>query len=148
MTSTYAPLPHTVFSPTRPAPIAPAPVPIAARDRVAARPVPMSRPVPMAKVYRRRRLVVLAAVAIVIGSVLGLVSFVGSADATPTAEGRAAEAVVVVVESGDTLWSIAQDLAPDTDPREMVHRLSDLVPSSTLQPGQEIVVPGYWIASS
>jgi len=97
----------------------------------------------MAKVYRRRRAVVLVAVALVAGLLLALVPFVGSADATPTAEGRAEEAIVVTVESGDTLWAIAQEIAPGADTREVIHRLGDLVPSSSLQPGQQIVVPGY-----
>ena len=62
-----------------------------------------------ANVYRRRRL---AALAIVAGLVLGVVSFMQQADATPTPEGQLTESVSVVVQPGDTLWGIAS--APGT----------------------------------
>ena len=93
-------------------------------------------------VYRRRRLVALA---LIVGLVLGVVSFMRSADATPTAEGQQAEAVTVVVQPGDTLWAIASELAPDADPRPLVARLTELTGSASLQPGQQIVVPGAWL---
>ena len=93
-------------------------------------------------VYRRRRLVALA---LVVGLVLGVVSFVGSADATPTPEGELAESVTVVVQPGDTLWGIAGALDPAGDRRELVDRLVGLAGSTSLQPGQELVVPGHWL---
>ena len=94
------------------------------------------------EVYRRRRLVVLA---LLVGLVLGIVSFMGSADATPTPEGQLAESVTVVVQPGDTLWGIATELDPDGDPRALVDRLVDLAGSSALQPGQQLVIPGHWL---
>ena len=93
-------------------------------------------------VYRRRRLVALA---LVIGLLLGVVSFVSSADATPTLEGQRAESVTVVVQPGDTLWGIAVELDPDGDPRMLVDRLGGLADSSSLQPGQRLVIPGHWL---
>ena len=89
--------------------------------------------------YRRRRLAVLAVVA---GMVLGLASFGRQADATPTAEARAADAIIVIVQPGDTLWAIAESLDPGADPRSLVDALSDLAGSSSLQPGQQLVIPG------
>jgi nucleoid-associated protein YgaU len=94
------------------------------------------------EVYRRRRLVALA---LLIGLALGVVSFMGSADATPTPEGQLAESVTVVVQPGDTLWAIASELDPDGDPRVLVDRLVDLTGSSALQPGQELVIPSHWL---
>ena len=81
-------------------------------------------------------------VAVVIGLVLGLASFGRSADATSTPEAVAAEAVLVVVQPGDTLWSIAQTLSPDTDPRPLVAALQQLAGPGSLQPGQLLTVPG------
>ena len=97
---------------------------------------------PQAEVYRRRRLVALA---LIVGLVLGAVSFMQQADATPTPEGQLAESVTVVVQPGDTLWGIATTLAPDADPRGLVDQLTDLAGGSQLQPGQQLVVPGHWL---
>ncbi len=93
-----------------------------------------------AEVYRVRRLVV---VAIAFGLVLGVMSFGRQADAALTPEARAADAVVVIVQPGDTLWGIAQTLRPADDPRGLVDQLSELAGSTSLQPGQEIVIPGH-----
>lgn len=105
-----------------------------------AEPVAAVRPVRAdAGVYRRRRLV---AIAMVVGVVLGLLSFGREAGANRTAEAEAAAAVTVVVQPGDTLWDIARSLAPGEDPRPLADSLSDLAGGTSLQPGQRIVVPG------
>lgn len=109
---------------------APPATPTATR-RAAARPVGP-------EVYRRRRLVVVAAV---VGLLLGLASF-GQADATPTAEARSAAAVLIVVQPGDTLWTIADSLVDGTDLRPLVAELAEIAGGATLQPGQLLRVPG------
>lgn len=114
------------LSATSPGAFAPSPV------------APVARPLDP-EVYRRRRL---AAVAVVVGLLLGLASFGRQADATPTAEAEAAEAVLVVVQPGDTLWTIAQSLVDDADPRPLVAELTDLAGGATIQPGQLLRVPG------
>ncbi len=50
---------------------------------------------------------------------------------------------VVVVQAGDSLWSIAQDVAPAADPRETIARIRDLngMRNATVIPGQSVVVP-------
>ena len=121
MTAAFAPQPgFTDFSDFAPASVRP--------DR------PLSP-----EVYRRRRLAVLA---LVVGLVLGLASFGRSADATPTPESRAAEAVLVVVQPGDSLWSIAESLAPGSDPRPLVVELREIAGPGSLQPGQLLTIPG------
>lgn len=52
-------------------------------------------------------------------------------------------AAVVVVQSGESLWSIAQQVAPGTDPREMVSRIRDLngMADAVVTPGQSLLVP-------
>lgn len=49
----------------------------------------------------------------------------------------------VVVEHGDSLWVIAQRVAPASDPREVVHRMRELngLRSNLIQPGQVLLVP-------
>ena len=47
----------------------------------------------------------------------------------------------VVVQPGDTLWSIAADVAPDADVRITVDQLIALNGASPIIPGQELVLP-------
>ena len=91
------------------------------------------------EVYRRRRLVV---VAVALGLLLGSASFGRQADATPTAEAQVAEAVLVVVQPGDTLWTIADSLVEGADLRPLVAELTEIAGGATLQPGQLLRVPG------
>jgi nucleoid-associated protein YgaU len=48
-----------------------------------------------------------------------------------------------VVRPGDTLWSIATELAPETDPRVVVHALASAndVDPGALVPGQRLSIP-------
>jgi LysM repeat protein len=61
--------------------------------------------------------------------------------------GRAAPAAaevgtrVYVVQSGDTLWSIARQLQPRGDPRPMVDQLATQVRGGSVQAGQRLVLP-------
>lgn len=69
------------------------------------------------------------------------------------ASGAAADAAVglriapatatVVVQPGESLWSIARVLAPGEDPRGMVHRIQELngIGDWPIVPGQRLVVP-------
>jgi nucleoid-associated protein YgaU len=49
----------------------------------------------------------------------------------------------VVVQSGDTLWSIASSLAGDADVRAVVYRIQQLnaLEGADLVPGQVLVLP-------
>jgi len=57
--------------------------------------------------------------------------------------GAAGEPVAVVVGSGDTLWGIAQEIAPDRDPRSVVQQIRSLndLGTRSIVPGQSILVP-------
>jgi len=69
------------------------------------------------------------------------------------ASGAAADAAVglsvapatetLVVQQGDSLWSIASELDPGADPRGMVHRIQELngIGDWPIVPGQRLVVP-------
>ena len=97
-----------------------------------------ARPVP-AHVYRRRRLVVMAVLIVVVSCVVLLASRVGQADAG--LDGPGPSAPVYVVQPGDTLWSIAAQLDPGNDPRELVGRLTESAGGADLVPGQRIELP-------
>ncbi len=54
-----------------------------------------------------------------------------------------AEQVYYSVHSGDTLWKIASELAPDQDPRDFISELVELnqITSANLTPGQKLLIP-------
>ena len=99
-----------------------------------------TRVVRPAEVYRRRRLLVLA---VVMSLLVGLWSFWRSAQPADTAETRSPDAIVVVVQPGDTLWAIASWLDPGSDPRSLVDALSGIAGSDTLRPGQRLIIPSH-----
>ncbi|HWS50423.1 MAG TPA: LysM peptidoglycan-binding domain-containing protein [Microbacterium sp.] len=49
----------------------------------------------------------------------------------------------VTVMPGDTLWSIAVDVAPEADPREVIGEISrlNLLQDGVVQAGQELAIP-------
>ncbi|MGI9137114.1 MAG: LysM peptidoglycan-binding domain-containing protein [Candidatus Nanopelagicales bacterium] len=64
-----------------------------------------------------------------------------SADASATAGGPATASVVV--QAGDSLWTIAKSLQPNGDPRSMMQTLTELngLEGGALIPGQQLIVP-------
>lgn len=55
-----------------------------------------------------------------------------------------AETATVTVKSGDTLWAVAGDVAPDADPRvtvEQIKELNGLRSAGDIRPGDLLVVP-------
>jgi LysM repeat protein len=93
-------------------------------------------------------------VAIVVFGTIGLIRFVqgpigsegvaasaGPAAAPPSEVAPAPGDRVVVAEPGDTLWSIAAELAPGEDPRPIVSALIEANGGPSLQIGQQIVIP-------
>lgn len=77
-----------------------------------------------------------AAVALV---VVGGLGWLGQA---PSA-GVPAETAVIRVGAGETVWDVAQRVAPKSDQRAVVERIQQLngIAGSAIQPGQELQVP-------
>jgi LysM domain len=92
-----------------------------------------------AVVYRRRRLV---AAALGLGLVLTAAhaGFALGGSTTTPGRGPHPHMETVVVQSGDTLWTIAQRLEPGSDPRSLVDKLSAQLGTSDLQPGMKLRV--------
>ncbi len=86
--------------------------------------------------FRRRRLAALLGVVAVVfmvgraGAALG-----GESLATP---GRAPSVTRYVVQPGDTLWSVAHRLSPESDPREVIDTLTKVRGDGPLMPGEEL----------
>ena len=101
-----------------------------------------ARPWASPAVYRRRR-------AAVVGALLVLLAFASLAlqlaagNGSSGSEARPVATVSVVVAPGDSVWSIAADLAPTSDPRPVVDAIVAANGGSSLVPGQrlELVLP-------
>lgn len=117
----------------------PARVPTAAPGaRVAVLHAPQREAAPVR--LTRRGVVVLGLLVAVVGGVL---VWLAAASAPSDAAGPSGAApAVVTVTSGDTLWSIASRVAPDTDPRAEVEHLRRLnhLDDVALVPGQQLRV--------
>ena len=110
--------------------------------------VPAHRPRPRPQrpdpaTVARRRLVVLAGLAFFVCLALVLVQRLDTAGVptgTPSPTERIGHAVHVV-QPGETLWDIAEAVAPDADPRVVVALLVEHNGDAPLQVGQRLVLP-------
>ena len=91
--------------------------------------------------------VVAVAVSAVLLMVIGLRMLQGgppaemSADTSVVAAAAEPGETVLVVQSGDSLWAIAESLAPGRDPRPIVDALADRNGGTVLRAGDVLVVP-------
>lgn len=95
---------------------------------------------PSVHLTRRGRFWLLALLVVVL---LGAFSLGRSAtQAAPVAQ-AGPDIEQTTVQAGESLWSVAQRIAPDNDPREVIaqiRRLNDLA-GSQLQVGQQLLLP-------
>lgn len=95
---------------------------------------------PSVATYRRRRLAtVLLGLAMVVMAGRAAAGAVGGASPAPAH--RPPSTVTHVVRPGDSLWSIAAEVAPDRDPRDVVDALQSTRQGAALIPGEQIVWP-------
>jgi hypothetical protein len=89
-------------------------------------------------VFWRRRLIAAAlGLGLVLAGVRAGNALGGSTTSTPE---RRPHVVEVVAQSGDTLWSIAERLAPGTDPRKVVDELAAQRGTADVRAGELIEV--------
>ncbi|MCO7221981.1 LysM peptidoglycan-binding domain-containing protein, partial [Klenkia sp. PcliD-1-E] len=103
---------------------------------------PEERPPVPVRLTRRGR-VVLGGLGVV--TAVAVAALVGPAVSGSSAgpELELAGRATVTVHSGDTLWSIARDVAPASDPREVVDALqaANGLSGADLVPGQVLLLP-------
>jgi hypothetical protein len=92
----------------------------------------------------RRVITFLIAVPLALAAFFAIVS-AGQAAATNSAAVTDTSHTWITVESGETLWSLAYEIAPTKDPRDVIAEIVSLNQlNSDLQPGQRIALPtGY-----
>lgn len=80
---------------------------------------------------------------LLLGSVLALSIVFGSGSVASPERGQAPATATVVVTSGASLWSIADEIAAPGETREVMYEIQRLngLESSVLVPGQTLVVP-------
>jgi hypothetical protein len=90
----------------------------------------------------RRVLAAIAAAPVAAGLALAIVSG-GGALASREDGAPAGTFDTVTVMSGESLWSIAEDVAPAADPRDVVDAIIDLnqLPSSAVAAGERLAIP-------
>ncbi|MDR6970974.1 LysM peptidoglycan-binding domain-containing protein [Leifsonia shinshuensis] len=94
------------------------------------------------RLTRRGRAVLSALVALplVIGA---LVFALNGGGAVANGEQTHVSFQYVTVESGDSLWSVAERVAPNADPRDVIADLVSLngLESAVVSPGQQLAIP-------
>jgi nucleoid-associated protein YgaU len=90
---------------------------------------------------RRRRTLLAAMALLVVVLALPLSGTGGHSHATGSALAGANGVTTYTVKPGDTLWTIAEQVAPTADPRPLVAQMAARIGSETVVPGERIVVP-------
>ena len=125
----------------------PRPVDLATVEAIPLRPVPRALPDRPTRIRRRRLVALIVAVALFAAATAGRALLGAAASVEPSspppvdtpASSPAGE--TYVVRPGDTLWSIAAAIAPDSDPRPVVDALRDANGGRPeLQVGERLVV--------
>lgn len=100
------------------------------------------------RITARGRRVVAFVVALPLAVALGIAAVGGGAAlASGDAGAPAGSFTEITVMSGETLWSIAEDIAPAADPRDVVAEITRLnaLQGGSLAAGQRIAIPAEYI---
>ncbi|WP_052129126.1 hypothetical protein [Clavibacter michiganensis] len=94
------------------------------------------------RITRRGRVVLTALVAAPLALGAGLVALNGGA-AVASKDASGATFQYVTVSSGQSLWDLAEEIAPSADPRDVIASVVDLnrLPTSDVAAGQQLAVP-------
>ncbi len=89
---------------------------------------------PSAATFTRRRIAVVVGIALAVFMMGRVGAALGSS--SPFASERRPSVVKHLVAPGDTLWTVANKIAPHEDPRLVVDALADVRGTSPLMPGE------------
>ncbi|GAA2233289.1 LysM peptidoglycan-binding domain-containing protein [Herbiconiux moechotypicola] len=95
------------------------------------------------RITARGRRVLAALIALPIVAALGTAALLGGGAAIAGADSSTTSFEYVTVTGGQTLWGIAETLAPEADPRDVIAEIMSLnqLTESSVQPGQRIAIP-------
>jgi len=102
-------------------------------------------PQPRLRITRRGRAVLTLLVAVPL-AIAAAVTGIGALGAAAGTQGSAATFQYVTVEPGESLWQVAQEVAPAADPRDVVADILTLnnLSSGEVQPGQRLAIPAQY----
>ena len=102
-------------------------------------------PQPRLRITRRGRAVLTLLVAVPL-AIAAAVTGIGALGAAAGTQGSAATFSYVTVEPGESLWQVAQEVAPAADPRDVVADILTLnnLSSGEVQPGQRLAIPAQY----
>ncbi|WGD38288.1 LysM peptidoglycan-binding domain-containing protein [Lysinibacter sp. HNR] len=95
------------------------------------------------RLTRRGRFVITAFIALLL-LVIGLWGFFfASSTANAVSDHSDTAFDYVTIQSGETLWGLAESLDPSSDPRDVIHEIMSLnrLGSAQLEPGQQLAIP-------
>ncbi|MEK9897669.1 MAG: LysM peptidoglycan-binding domain-containing protein [Actinomycetota bacterium] len=95
------------------------------------------------RLTRRGRLVAFSASVAALGAIVIGAGQVAGASGSESEASKSPAPQVVVVQAGETLWGIAREVAPGSDPRGVVRQIRQMndLGTTPVVPGQSIVVP-------
>ena len=99
-----------------------------------------TRRAPSAATYRRRRLVAAVLLVLLLLSLVNIAASLVGRDAGELDSARRVVELSVLVEPGDTVWSIAEALARGGDVRPVVDAIVEANGGADLVPGDRLVV--------
>ena len=88
--------------------------------------------------WRRRAVVAVMVVALLFVMARAGAALGGTTPAAPERHPAHSTAVTTIVQPGDSLWTVAERLAPESDPRPVVDALSSARHGVELTPGETI----------
>lgn len=105
-----------------------------------------ARPATRLRLTARGRRVVLAVAAVPLAIGIAFAALSGGSAMASGEQTETASFATVTVMPGDTLWSIAESIAPGADPRDVIGDITrlNLLRGGTLQIGQDLAIPAQY----
>ena len=105
-----------------------------------------ARPATRLRLTARGRSVLLALAAVPLAIGIAFAAISGGSAVASGEDVATATFETVTVMPGDTLWSIAEGIAPESDPRDVIGEITrlNMLQGGALQIGQELAIPAQY----